>query len=176
MKESDESTDVLGPLLGRLPAAVAGWLKRSPRAAQAARDVAMVVGGVLGPLRPVARQKKDGGAPGGAVLPGERRLRVTGVRQETADAISIELSRPDDLRHEAGQFLTFVLEVKGQELRRSYSLSSAPGEEGPLVVTVKRVPGGNGGRACLPSRQSSRSSLSVTIIVDGGSWRVEDGG
>jgi 3-ketosteroid 9alpha-monooxygenase subunit B len=42
--------------------------------------------------------------------------------------------------YQAGQFLTFRVEVAGESYLRSYSMSSAVGEE--LQVTVKRVPGG----------------------------------
>jgi 3-ketosteroid 9alpha-monooxygenase subunit B len=42
--------------------------------------------------------------------------------------------------YQAGQFLTFRVEVAGVFYLRSYSMSSAVGEE--LQVTVKRVPGG----------------------------------
>ena len=64
------------------------------------------------------------------------------MRSETADAVSLELERPDDLSYEAGQFVTLVLPIGAHELRRSYSLSSSPDEPGPLVVTVKRVSDG----------------------------------
>lgn len=132
--------DVLAPLLGRLPGPVAGVLRRSGRAAQLARDVAMIVGGVLGPRRAVARAYQ--GEPGGVVLPGERRLKVLSVQQETADAVSLVLERPEGLVHEAGQFLTLVLPIEGRDLRRSYSLSSSPLSSGPFVITVKKVAGG----------------------------------
>ncbi|MDW8251383.1 MAG: ferredoxin--NADP reductase [Myxococcales bacterium] len=133
--------DVLKPWLARLPGPVAGVLVRSRRASQVARDVVMVVGGVLGPRRPVAREYRSGEA-GGVVLPGERRLKVLAVRQETADAVSLVLERPAGMEYEAGQFLTLVLPIDGRELRRSYSLSSTPLLEGPLVITVKKVVGG----------------------------------
>ncbi len=132
--------DVLGPWLARLPGPVAGVLRRSGRATQLARDVATVVGGVLGPRRPVAREYRGSGGEA-VVLPGERRLKVLSVRQETADAVSLVLERPAGVEYEAGQFLTLVLPIDGRELRRSYSLSSSPGS-GALVITVKRVAGG----------------------------------
>lgn len=139
----ERADDVLKPVLERLPGVVAGWLRRSPRATQLARDLAMVARGVVGERRPVVRGSGASDSAG-AGLPGERRLRVLGVRAETADAVSLELERPEGLGYEAGQFLTLVLSVGGQELRRSYSLSSTPLDEGPLVITVKRVEGGAG--------------------------------
>jgi ferredoxin-NADP reductase len=134
------SEDVLGPVLARLPSAVAGLLGRSSRATQAARDLAMLVSTVVGPRRPVAQVHR--GALDHTALPGERRLRVLSVRQETPDALSIVIERPAGLVYQAGQFLTLVLPLDGGEVRRSYSLSSSPLDGGPLVITVKQVEGG----------------------------------
>jgi 3-ketosteroid 9alpha-monooxygenase subunit B len=73
-------------------------------------------------------------------------LRVARVIRETADCISIALEPPAGLeetfRCEAGQFLSFKIPHAGQVLVRSYSVSSAPGVDAELRVTVKRVAGG----------------------------------
>jgi ring-1,2-phenylacetyl-CoA epoxidase subunit PaaE len=70
-------------------------------------------------------------------------LRVTQVQAETAAATSFFLApvdgRPVDYR--AGQFLTVLVPRNNQVARRSYSLSSAPGE--PLQLTIKRVQNGD---------------------------------
>ena len=42
----------------------------------------------------------------------------------------------------AGQFLTFVFNVSGKELRRSYSLCSSPDVDEPLSIVIKRVENG----------------------------------
>jgi 3-ketosteroid 9alpha-monooxygenase subunit B len=72
-------------------------------------------------------------------------LRIKRVVRETADAVSLVLDVPDHcssrFRYEAGQFLTLRVTVDGQELRRCYSMSSAPVED-ELQITVKRDPGG----------------------------------
>ena len=136
---SERASDVLSPVLERLPAVVVGWLRRSPRVTRLARDLTMMARGVVGEIRPVAREH---GGEGVAALPGERRLRVLAVRAETAEAVSLVLERPAGVSYEAGQFVTLVLTVGGQELRRSYSLSSSPLDDGPLVITVKKVEGG----------------------------------
>lgn len=71
---------------------------------------------------------------------------VRAVVPETADAASIVLDVPESLRagfeYEAGQFCTFRVVVDGVALHRCYSMSSAPGVDDDLQVTVKRVPGG----------------------------------
>lgn len=73
-------------------------------------------------------------------------LVVGRVVEETADAASIVLHVPDELRHsftyEAGQFVTVRVDVDGATLHRCYSMSSTPGVDDELQVTVKRVPGG----------------------------------
>lgn len=68
------------------------------------------------------------------------------VVPETADTATFELDVPDDLTelfaYRPGQFCTFRVTVDGVEHLRSYSMSSTPGIDQNLAVTVKRVPGG----------------------------------
>lgn len=72
-------------------------------------------------------------------------LRIKRVVRETVDAVSLVLDVPERsvrrFRYEAGQFLTLRVTVDGRELRRCYSMSSAPVED-ELRITVKRDPGG----------------------------------
>lgn len=72
-------------------------------------------------------------------------LTVREVRRETADCVSILLApRPEDaerFRFTAGQYLTLRTELDGAEVRRSYSICTAPAS-GELRVAVKRVPDG----------------------------------
>ena len=69
-------------------------------------------------------------------------LRIVNITDETSDTRSFYLepiiSQP--VSYQAGQFLTLILMHDGHEVRRSYSLSSAPGE--PLQLTIKRVQNG----------------------------------
>ncbi|MCC9165702.1 ferredoxin--NADP reductase [Pontibacter harenae] len=71
-------------------------------------------------------------------------LQVAEITRETADAITIHLEHPEKkvTPYKSGQFLTLILPINGQEVRRSYSLSSTPEEGSRLSVTVKRVAGG----------------------------------
>src|SRR5690349_559010 len=72
-------------------------------------------------------------------------LRIARVVRETADAVSLVLDVPEHcsrrFRYQAGQFLTLRVTVGGRDLRRCYSMSSAPVED-ELRITVKRDPGG----------------------------------
>jgi 3-ketosteroid 9alpha-monooxygenase subunit B len=73
-------------------------------------------------------------------------LSVKRVVQETHDTRSYVLDVPAGLReafgYEPGQFCTFRARVGAGEHLRSYSMSSTPGIDQDLVVTVKRVAGG----------------------------------
>lgn len=44
--------------------------------------------------------------------------------------------------YEAGQFLTFLFDYHGQEIRRSYSMGSAPGIDAQVFITVKKKENG----------------------------------
>jgi ring-1,2-phenylacetyl-CoA epoxidase subunit PaaE len=73
-------------------------------------------------------------------------LRVTDVRRETADTVSIAFEVPDDLRDayvfDPGQHLTLRMPAPhGDEVRRSYSICSGL-DDGDLRVAVKSLPGG----------------------------------
>jgi ferredoxin-NADP reductase len=77
---------------------------------------------------------------------GYHTLRIARVVRETHDASSFVLDVPDELeetfRYRPGQFCTFRVHIDGDEQLRSYSMSSAPGTDRDLTVTVKRVTGG----------------------------------
>ncbi len=72
-------------------------------------------------------------------------LRVAEIVPETADAYSIRFEMPPELRDtfafRAGQHLTLKAEIDGEEVRRNYSLCTAPDEQN-WMVTVKRIAGG----------------------------------
>ncbi|MBO0864806.1 MAG: ferredoxin--NADP reductase [Mycobacterium sp.] len=71
------------------------------------------------------------------------RATVARIIKETADARTFVLAPHDQpFRYRAGQFCTFRVTVDGEELYRSYSMSSAPETDTELMTTVKRVPGG----------------------------------
>ncbi|GAB4036627.1 2Fe-2S iron-sulfur cluster-binding protein [Spirosoma jeollabukense] len=71
-------------------------------------------------------------------------LKVKDVVRETADAVTISFWHPisEEIRYQPGQFLTFLLNINGQKVRRSYSMASSPHVDVSLSVSVKRVPGG----------------------------------
>ena len=72
-------------------------------------------------------------------------LQVQEVARETADSVVVSFDVPDALKgafaFQAGQYLTLKTTIDGEEVRRSYSLCSAP-SEGSWKVGIKKVPGG----------------------------------
>lgn len=72
-------------------------------------------------------------------------LVISEVKQETPNAVSIELKIPEELsdlfQFKAGQYITFKHDVNGQEVRRAYSICCPPGES-TIRVGVKKVKDG----------------------------------
>ncbi|MEO6734301.1 MAG: 1,2-phenylacetyl-CoA epoxidase subunit PaaE [Ferruginibacter sp.] len=72
-------------------------------------------------------------------------LTVKKVQKETDDCVVITFDIPEPLkelfRFSAGQNVTLKINIDGEELRRSYSICTAPHEE-ELSVAVKKVAGG----------------------------------
>ena len=72
-------------------------------------------------------------------------LKVAEIVPETAEANSIRFDVPPELREpfrfKAGQHLTLKATIGGEEVRRNYSLCTAPAEQ-DWMVTVKRIAGG----------------------------------
>jgi ring-1,2-phenylacetyl-CoA epoxidase subunit PaaE len=73
------------------------------------------------------------------------RLAVDDLRRETPDAISLTFAIPQELagdyNFQPGQYLTLRTTMDGEEVRRSYSICSGPGD-GELRIAVKKVDGG----------------------------------
>jgi ring-1,2-phenylacetyl-CoA epoxidase subunit PaaE len=72
-------------------------------------------------------------------------LRIKDIRAETAEAVSVAFDIPDVLRKQfqfqQGQNITVKATINGEELRRSYSICTAP-HEGELRIAIKQVAGG----------------------------------
>ncbi|WP_298711303.1 ferredoxin--NADP reductase [Chitinophaga sp.] len=71
-------------------------------------------------------------------------LRITQIVRETPDVWTYRFESTDGktVKYQAGQFLTFLVDLHGTEYRRSYSLCTTPGIDDHLAVTVKRVANG----------------------------------
>jgi ring-1,2-phenylacetyl-CoA epoxidase subunit PaaE len=73
------------------------------------------------------------------------KLIITEVKRETKDAVSILFSVPEELQPHynfiAGQYINLRLTLDNQEIRRAYSICSAP-DSGELRIAVKAVSNG----------------------------------
>jgi ring-1,2-phenylacetyl-CoA epoxidase subunit PaaE len=73
------------------------------------------------------------------------KLKIAEVVPETAEAVSLRFEVPPELQEtfafRAGQHLTLRATIDGEEVRRNYSLCTAP-DERDWMVTIKRTPGG----------------------------------
>lgn len=72
-------------------------------------------------------------------------LTIRTIKKETDDCVSVTFDVPEILQphflFKEGQNITIRKEINGEELRRSYSLCTAP-HEGLLKVAIKKVDGG----------------------------------
>ena len=73
------------------------------------------------------------------------KVNIQEVIQETADAVSVVFDIPENLKSifsfKAGQYITLKKELKGEEIRRAYSICSSP-KSNEIKVAVKAVENG----------------------------------
>lgn len=78
-------------------------------------------------------------------MPSFLKLIIKEVKRETKDAVSVLFNVPEELKPNytfvAGQYINLRLTLDNQEIRRAYSLCSAP-ESGELRIAVKAVTNG----------------------------------
>ncbi len=69
---------------------------------------------------------------------------ISAIKQETAFAKTFFLqpTNGEKLVYKAGQFLTLLFTEYDHEVRRSYSISSTPGVDNEISITVKKIPNG----------------------------------
>jgi len=70
------------------------------------------------------------------------KVHIQEIKQETADAVSIVFSIPENLKADfnftAGQYVTLQKEINGETIRRAYSICSTPAS-GEIRVAIKKV-------------------------------------
>lgn len=69
---------------------------------------------------------------------------ITRIEKAATDAIFVFIKPADDnaVVYEAGQFLTLIIQHHGKEVRRSYSIASAPGIDAEMFIVIKRLENG----------------------------------
>ena len=97
-----------------------------------------------GASKPVSRLPSASPAGSNASRSRERLLRCVAIIDEARDfrtfRFEVEPGVPIDYR--PGQFITLLLDVAGEAVRRNYTISSSPSRPHHISVTVKRVEGG----------------------------------
>jgi ferredoxin-NADP reductase len=69
-------------------------------------------------------------------------LTIKAIREDVPNFKTFVLEADRPLHYTAGQYITLVDEVGGKEVRRSYSIASAPALGEPLTIGVKRMENG----------------------------------
>lgn len=71
-------------------------------------------------------------------------FRIKNIRKETSTSKSyfIEEINGKKIEYKAGQFFTLLVNLHGREVRRSYSIGSAPGVDQDIFFTMKRIENG----------------------------------
>lgn len=71
-----------------------------------------------------------------------QQIRISEIREETNGFKTIVFDEGHNINYRAGQYLTLVKNIAGEETRRSYSIISSPLLNEPLAIGVKRVENG----------------------------------
>ncbi len=99
-------------------------------------------------------------------------LKISNIRRETVDCISIAFHLPTDLKavfdFQSGQYLTLRTHVGGEELRRSYSICSSP-VENELRIAVKKV---EEGKFSTFANQQLRVGDSLDVMPPMGNFKL----
>lgn len=97
------------------------------------------------------------------------KVRIDKIVDETPETRSFYIERLDGapIPYVAGQFVTLLFQVNGNEVRRSYSLGSSPGYEKDVFITVKRKENGEISRKL---QDSYKNGDELTILLPSGKF------
>lgn len=99
-------------------------------------------------------------------------LIVKDVRKETEDTVSIEFEIPKEIQSDysfsAGQYLTLKTIINGEDVRRSYSLCSAPFEKS-WRVAVKQVPNG---KFSTFANNELKNGMTMEVMTPTGNFKL----
>lgn len=102
-------------------------------------------------------------------------LPIAQVRRETADAISIALAVPQTLaerfRFKPGQHVPVRAMIGGEEVRRTYSICSGPGDP-HLRIAIKRLPNG---RFSTWAHDTLAAGMSLEVMPPQGRFVLQPG-
>jgi ring-1,2-phenylacetyl-CoA epoxidase subunit PaaE len=101
-------------------------------------------------------------------------IKIAEINRETKDAVSIRLEIPPHLssqfQYKAGQFLTFAINIQGEEVRRSYSVCSSPLLDPHPTIAVKEV---EGGKMSTFLNRELKTGDSIQVMPPTGKFTVE---
>lgn len=100
-------------------------------------------------------------------------LRIKNIRQETSSSKSYFLEEVSDkkIEYKAGQFFTLLVSLHNREVRRSYSISSAPGVDENIYFTIKRIENGELSRYLFDHLQVDNV---ITSLPPGGRFTIDE--
>jgi ring-1,2-phenylacetyl-CoA epoxidase subunit PaaE len=101
------------------------------------------------------------------------KLKVSDVRRETPDAVSVAFEIPVQLaaeyQYKQGQYLTLKLKTNGEEIRRSYSVCTSPFAEKELRIAIKEV---KDGRASTFINRNLKAGDELEIMTPMGNFHT----
>ena len=98
-------------------------------------------------------------------------LLVEEIIRETADSATLVFKPSDILKnYKSGQFITLLLDLNGEKLRRSYSFSSSPEADSKPSITVKKI---QGGRASAYLTEEVKAGQSLSCIQPAGIFTLD---
>lgn len=90
-------------------------------------------------------------------------LTIKAVKEEVPNFKTFVLEGEGVLHYKAGQYITLVDTTSGEEVRRSYSIASAPALGEPLTIGVKRVENGHFSRLLVDRARVGDGLLSSGV-------------
>jgi ring-1,2-phenylacetyl-CoA epoxidase subunit PaaE len=100
-------------------------------------------------------------------------LKVTDLQRETEGCVSVAFEVPTALQAQftfaSGQYLTFKTTIGGEEIRRSYSLCSAP-HENEWRVAIKQIPNG---KFSTYANETLQAGATLEVMAPMGNFKFE---
>ncbi|MFK8059650.1 MAG: 2Fe-2S iron-sulfur cluster-binding protein [Polaribacter sp.] len=101
------------------------------------------------------------------------KVHIKEIKQETANAVSVVFDIPENLKSDfgfvSGQYITLQTKIKGEEVRRAYSICSTPKSE-EIRVAVKAV---ENGTFSVYATSSLKAGDEIEITVPEGRFELK---
>lgn len=101
-------------------------------------------------------------------------ITIKEIKRETPEAVSIYLDIPANLKEEfkyiPGQYLTFDININGEDVRRAYSLCTSPYTDEVPAIAVKQV---EGGKMSTYLNQHAKAGDVIKVMAPNGKFIAE---